>query len=171
MKLPHALTAIVALTFLISTNAHAEDEGEVKSRVEAWVATFNDNDPKAMVDFYENTEDIDMLVSAGLWHHGIDEIANAYKEDKKHWNYYDSNLKNLHVRNLGAFAVVAFEHLFKLRSLHEDLNLQIHIRTTMTLRKIGSDWKIVSEHSSAIHGIERATVITEKKEVAGGKGG
>jgi ketosteroid isomerase-like protein len=166
MKLPLYIPATISLILAVFVypSAHAEEKNPVKDRVNTWVATFNENDPEAMVDFYEDTEDLDMLVSAGLWHRGIGEVRKAYQKDKENWKYHDSNSRNLRIRNLGEVALVSFEHRFKLSSMHEDLGLQIHIRTTMTLRKVGSEWKIVSEHSSAIDGIERVTVIANKGE-------
>jgi len=149
---------------LLGPSVYAEEESLVKERVDAWVETFNENDPEGMADFYEDTEDLDMLVSAGLWHRGIREVKKAYENDKKYWEYYDSNAKKRHIRVLENMALVSFEHRFKLRSLEKDLNLQIHIRTTMTMRKIDSEWKIVSEHSSPINGIDRVREITNDRE-------
>jgi ketosteroid isomerase-like protein len=163
---PHlCIISIISLiiTVLAGPVAQAEED-RVKNRVEAWVAAFNENKPEKMASFYENTEDLDMLVSAGLWHRGIGEIKKAYEKDEKSWAYYDSSSRNLRIRDLGDVALASFEHRFKLRSLDEDMKFQVHIRTTMTLRKIDSEWKIVSEHSSAIHGVERATVVNEEDD-------
>ncbi len=149
----------LALSLLIGPPIQAE-ERTAGETVQAWAASFNGNNAQRMSDFYEESEEVDMLVSVGLWHRGITGVREAYLEDEENWHYYDSGLKNLRVRDLGEVALASFEHQFKLHSLEDGVRLQIHVRTTMALRKVGNEWKIASEHSSGIRGTERVTVIS-----------
>lgn len=84
-----------------------------------------------ILKFYEKSDDLEMWVSVGMCHHGFEEMYKAYEVDSKGIVYYDSTIKNV----------------------------QVHISTTSTLRKVDSNWYIVLEHSSLIRGIERAVRI------------
>ncbi|WP_269541740.1 nuclear transport factor 2 family protein [Cerasicoccus fimbriatus] len=59
----------------------------------------------------------------------------------------------------GDTALVSFEHFFKYYVRPDKSRWQIHIRTTMPLRREGDGWKIIQEHSSPIQDIPRATRI------------
>lgn len=118
--------------------------------IKRWGQDFNKNDPKIISKFYEQSEDLDMLVSVGLWHKGFDEMFAAYKGDSEQIEYYDSTLKDLKVRTFDNTALVSFKHLFKFKVLATGERVQVHIRTTSTLRKIDGKWLIVLEHSSPI---------------------
>ena len=151
-----------ALILLLSVgSAGAEEEATLESRVKEWAAAFNKNDPKLMAGFYDNTEELNMMVSMGLWWKGIEEVKTIYKEDAKHVVYYDSKVQNVRLRDLGDTGLAAFEHLYKLKAIDGWPKFRVHIRTTMTWRKMAGDWKIVSEHSSAMDGVERILRLYE----------
>ena len=85
-----------------------------------------------------------------------------YHHDMKAIHFYDSKSEEMKHRMLGDVAVVSFIHKFKYLIRETGERYRIHIRTTATLRKDKGSWKIVSEHSSPIQGIERAVMIEEE---------
>ncbi|BCX47501.1 L-asparaginase [Haloferula helveola] len=131
----------------------------VEARVKAWASSLSKNDPEVMGAFYEDSEELDMVDSGGRWHHGLDEVKESYRESQREWTCSDSVPLRLEVRVFGDVAVAAFEHRYKARMSGNGVNLQIHKQTTMTLRKVDGQWKIVSEHSSPIEGIPMAIQI------------
>lgn len=128
----------------------------------AWVSAYDKNDAETMVSFYDRSDDTECLVSVGLWLKGYGEIKDMYVQDMKAIHFYDSKAEGMKHRMLGDVAVVSFIHKFKYLVQDTGEHYRIHIRTTATLKKDKDDWKIVSEHSSPIKGIERALMI--KKE-------
>lgn len=129
----------------------------------AWVDEYNKNDAKAIVAYYDRSEDTDCLVSVGMWLKGFKEIEKMYQADMKAIHFYESKAEGMKHRILGDVAVVAFIHKFKYLIRDSGERYRIHIRTTATLRKDKDSWKIVSEHSSPIKGIERAKIIQREQ--------
>ncbi|MBD3676086.1 MAG: nuclear transport factor 2 family protein [Planctomycetaceae bacterium] len=158
------LLALPLVAFLTTTVFAHESEQQKKSPREFiadWVTTFNKNNPALQTAFYEQSEEIEVLVSSGFRHQGYKAVQKAYTEDQKNLHYYDSEARNISTRVLDDTALVTFEHLFKIQFLEDDSRWQIHIRTTSVLRNIKGEWKIVLEHSSSIRGVERMIPIEE----------
>jgi len=154
MKILSWLWIVLATTTWLSAQ---ETPSEFMQR---WVEAYNANNGEVMASFYENSEEVDCLVSAGIWLRGFKEIREMYINDMKAVRFYESAAEQMRHRQLDEnTAVVSFIHKFKyeLRDLGE--HSRTHIRTTVTLRRIGRIWKIASEHSSAIQGIERVQSI------------
>jgi len=128
-----------------------------------WVEGYNKNDAKLITAFYDESEEIDVLVSFGVWLRGFEAVKKMYGADMQAARFYDSKAEGMKSRVVGEVAVVSFIHKFKYEIREESVKYRIHIRTTTTLRKAGDSWKIISEHSSAIKGIERAVLIKEEK--------
>ena len=148
---------ILFLTSLIASAGQTPSEF-----MTAWVDVFNKNDAKAIVAYYDRSEETDCLVSVGLSFKGFKEIEKMYHQDMKAIHFYDSKCEQMKHRMLGDVAVVSFIHKFKYLIRETGVRYRIHIRTTATLRKDNGSWKIVSEHSSPIQGIERAVMIENK---------
>jgi len=127
----------------------------------AWVDEYNKNDAKAIVEYYDESEETDCLVSFGMWFKGFKNIEKMYHRDMKACQFYDSKAEEMKHRMLGDVAVVSFVHKFKYMIHESGAHYRVHIRTTATLRKDKESWKIVSEHSSPIKGIQRAILIPE----------
>ena len=151
------------LTFSALANASEISEASSKEFIQSWAKSFNKNDPKAISAFYEKDKRVDMLVSVGLWLHGYDAILESYTTDMKLLKFSDSKIKNLRSRVFDKTALVSFEHFFKYRILSDNTLWSIHIRTTTTLKHTDEGWRIVMEHSSPIKGVNRATLIEQKK--------
>ncbi|SHK40850.1 hypothetical protein SAMN02745181_3747 [Rubritalea squalenifaciens DSM 18772] len=134
-----------------------DNEGRIKEWFKGWVQTFNEDDPKKMMAFYDDGEDsanLDMLVSVGRWHHGREEARKAYEGDAEVLDYYDSQAVDLKVRYLGGnYALVSFQHHFKYKVKEDGRKFQVKIRTTMTLKWLNGNWKIVQEHSSPMENV------------------
>ena len=141
---------------IFTTNLLAETPSDFIKR---WAEDFNKNDPKVISKFYEKSDELDMLVSVGLWHQGFDEMFNAYKKDSEQIKYYDSTIKDVKVRTFDNTALVSFKHLFKFKVFATGERVQVHIRTTSTLRRKEGKWLIVMEHSSPIMDQPRAILI------------
>ena len=149
---------------LIVSTVIASAQQSPSDFMNAWVDTYNKNDAKIIVSYYDQSEDTDCLISAGLWRRGYKQIKDMYFQDMKDVRFYDSRAEGMKHRILGDTAVVSFVHKFKYAVREVGVHYRIHIRTTATLRRYKESWKIVSEHSSAIDGIERATIV--KRDVA-----
>ena len=133
----------------------------------AWVNEYNKNDAKSIVAYYDRSEDTDCLVSVGMWLKGFKQIEQMYNQDMQACHFHDSKAEGMKHRRLGDVAVVSFVHKFKYLIHDTGERYRIHIRTTATLRKDKDTWKIVSEHSSPIKGIERAKLIKREQDAAG----
>ncbi len=138
--------------------AVAEAPAEFMTR---WVKTYNQNDAKLITAFYDESEDVDCLVSVGLWVRGYDAISKMYREDMAAVRFHDSKAEKMRSRIEGNTALVSFIHRFKYEIRETGDVYRIHIRTTATLLKDGESWKIIGEHSSPINGIERAVLVEE----------
>jgi len=125
-----------------------------------WVKAYNTNDAESISDFYEKSEKIDLLVSEGFWLTGHDAVQKMYNNDMKVLRFYDSSAEEMKHRIIDNIALVSFIHKFKYLIKESKENYAIHIRTTATLRKTKNGWKIMSEHSSAINGIQRKSLIS-----------
>ena len=156
------LKTIVLVTafFWMASSSFAVDENNSPKQVIAeWASTFNKNDSKAIVDFYEQSEDIELIMSAGIYKHGYLAIERTYKDDFKAVRFYDSKAKKMSVREIGDTALVTFEHQFKSEIKKDGSRWRVHIRTSSILGRKNGQWKIVLEHSSPINGIERYVEI------------
>lgn len=130
----------------------------------SWAAEYNKNDANSIVAYYDHSDDTECLASGGMWLKGFKEIERMYHQDMKAVHFYDSKAEDMKHRILGEAAVVSFIHKFKYLIQDTGESYQIHIRTTATLLKDKDSWKIVSEHSSPIKGIERAKIIPREQE-------
>lgn len=150
--------SILALALgVMASTAAEETPSEFMLR---WVEAYNGNNAEVMASFYENSEEVDCLVSAGIWLRGFKEIREMYFKDMKAVRFYNSEAEQMRHRLVGkGTAVVSFIHKFKYELRDLGQHSRTHIRTTVTLRQVGTKWKIVSEHSSAIQGVERVEMI------------
>jgi ketosteroid isomerase-like protein len=157
MKVVMAVFASLASSSL----AVEETDDSPKQFITDWVATFNKNDPELLSTFYDQSEELEVIVSAGVRHHGYKAVQKFYIDDHKPVRFYDSKATNISTRILADTALVTFEHQFKVRITEDDSCWQVHVRTTSVLHRIDGKWKIVLEHSSPIRGTERVTRILE----------
>lgn len=149
------------MLILCNSTAQAEnpaDEG-VKKFIKNWAEAFNKNDTEKHVEFYDQSDKTEMVISAGMRHKGIKEIRTAYEKDQKEIRYSDSSIKIKSIRVLGETALISFEHKFRINVISDKSKWQVHIRTTTVLHKIKNQWKIVLEHSSPIQGIDRIQAV------------
>lgn len=154
------LIAPALILLMVSVLPQAEeDEANVQRIMDAWVESFNENDPEKISAFYEMDERVEMLVSNGLALRGHKAISNSYARDMKGVRFFDSESRKMKIRVFDQTALVSFVHRFKYEILADGTARQVHIRTTTTLRHTNDGWLIVMEHSSPIHGIERERVI------------
>ncbi|MEM6885894.1 MAG: hypothetical protein AAF571_12770, partial [Verrucomicrobiota bacterium] len=61
----------------------------------AWVEEFNQNDPAAIIAYYDESEDTDCLVSFGLWLKGFEQIKQMYHQDMTACQFYDSKAEEM----------------------------------------------------------------------------
>jgi len=127
--------------------------------MKAWVATFNQSDANKILAYYDSSEETDCFVSMGRSFKGYKKISQMYQQDMTALRFYDSTSEAMKHRIVGEAAVVSFIHKFKYVIKETNVHYRIHIRTTVVLKKDKNSWKIISEHSSPIKGIERAKVI------------
>lgn len=162
MRYSKMIVAMAVFASLASSSfAVEETDDSPKQFIKDWAATFNKNDPKLLLAFYDQSEEIEVIISAGIRHRGYKSVKKAYVDDHKQVRFYDSKPTDISTRILGDTALVTFEHQFKTRFTEDDSRWQVHIRTTSVLNRINGKWKIVLEHSSPIHGTERYTQIQE----------
>jgi len=162
MRYYKMIVALAVITSLEASSFGDERKGDSpKQFITDWASTFNKNDPKLQLAFYDRSEEIEVILSAGLRHHGYKAVQKMYTDDQKLLRYYDSTAADISTRILGDTALITFEHQFKIRFTEDDSRWQVHIRTTSVLNRINGNWKIVLEHSSPIRGTERFTRIQE----------
>ncbi len=147
----------------LASSSFAADETDEspKQFITDWAATFNKNDPKLQSAFYDQSEELEVIISAGVRHHGYKAVQKAYTDDLKSVRFYDSTATKISTRIFGDTALITFEHQFKTRFTEDDSRWQVHVRTTSVLNRNEGKWKIVLEHSSPIRGTERYTRIQE----------
>lgn len=153
-NLPFALAVIASLWVSSSFAAEPTDESPQKF-IQSWAEAFNTNDPEKLSAFYDPSEELEVIVSAGVRHHGYKALKQAYVGDSRNVYFYDSQVSNLSTRVLGETALVTFEHQFKVRFKTDNTRWQVHIQTTTVLHRTQGEWKIVLEHSSPIEGTSR----------------
>lgn len=153
------LTLVLALSGIPLALAAEEAEPKPQQIIQQWAATFNKNDAELLSAFYDRSDELEVVVSAGVRHRGFDALKKAYVDDMAAVQFYDSAAIEPSTRILGDTAIVSFEHKFKARIKQDNSRWQIHIRTTTVLKRMDGEWKIVLEHSSPIMGIERFTPI------------
>lgn len=160
-------TPSIMRTFLIVllSSVLASAQQSPRAFMTSWGAAFNKNDAKTLVSYYDPSEDTDCLVSDGTSRNGFKLIKEMYEQDMKAVHFYDSKTEEMRHRILGNAAVVSFVHKIKFLIRETGEHRQIHVRTTAALRKDNKSWKIVSEHSSPIKGIERAKTIQKDGQV------
>ncbi len=151
------------MTGLLTQPAMADEQTDQTPEqfIKQWAAAYNKNDPTLMTDFYEQSKDVDVIISAGIRHRGFKALQKAYTDDFKAVRFYDSRPINISSRMIGDIALVTFEHQFKSRVIQDDSRWRVHVRTTSVLKQIKGRWKVVLEHSSPIHGTERVVSIEE----------
>lgn len=149
----------VAMVIIAVSNHSLFAEKATADNAEAfakkWVAAYNENDVKKQIAFYENSKKLQVIVSAGVQHNGYDEMKQAYVDTFRDFETTDSEAKKLKTNLFGETAIVTFEHRFKIRHRTENFRLQFHIRTSMVLKHVEGQWKIIHEHSSPIADINR----------------
>lgn len=155
MHLQRLYLVIVATVMLASSSwSYAAEEADPKPQqiIQQWAATFNKNDAELLSAFYDRSDELEVVVSAGVRHRGFDALKKAYVDDMAAVQFYDSAVIEPATRILGDTAIVSFEHKFKTRIKQDNSRWQIHIRTTTVLKRMDGEWKIVLEHSSPIMG-------------------
>ena len=159
----HRTALSLLVTICIARASHAEEAigDSAENVIKDWVATVNKNDPERLLAFYDASEEMEVVVSAGLRYRGYKALQKAYKDAFKEVRHYDSSAREVSARILGDSAFVTFEHMFKIQVAADDSRWQVHIRTTSVLHRSEDKWKIVLEHSSPIRGVERMTRIEE----------
>ncbi|MFP6885736.1 MAG: nuclear transport factor 2 family protein [Roseibacillus sp.] len=139
-----------------AAGAEEDTNGEtLEAFVKRWVESFNGNNANRTLAFYDKAEDLEVIVSVGKRFRGYREWSEILRADVAMLRFSGSKAQSLVVRTLGDTALASFEHRFEVREKKSGTGLfRAHIRTTMTLRRIGGLWRIVLEHSSPIFGIE-----------------
>lgn len=157
------LAMIVVVAMVMTSRVFAADKNDLSPEqiIEKWAATFDKNDAERLSAFYDRSDELEVVVSAGVRHHGFEALKKAYVDDFEAVHFYDSHIIKPSTRILGDTAIVTFEHKFKVRFKEDQSRWQIHIRTTTVLKRMEGAWKIVLEHSSPIEGIERYTGIPD----------
>jgi len=154
------MITVATLFFCMASSAAAgKDDGSPKQFISNWASAFEKDDHKPLLDFYDQSEEVEMIVSAGTRIQGYREIQKSMKNDFNGVKFSDSEIEKVTVRKLGDTALIAFEHKFKLEFKENKTRWQAHIQTTSVLNRKGGVWKIVLEHSSPIKGIDRYVQI------------
>ena len=153
------MTWVWLAIFSLRISAAEAEAGTLEARAKAWVESYNSNKLATMMEFYEDSDKLDILVSVGISNKGKVEYKKLLAQDIAHITFSDSKSEKLSVREMGEFGVVAFVHKFKYKVKQTGEIFQVHIRTTMTWRKIDAKWKIIQEHSSPIIDIPRNKLI------------
>ena len=163
MKLYKTVPLLVAIVLLTSSLVAQQEKSEAgkepQSVVSNWAAAYNSNDADALSEFYEQSKEIEMITSSGNRFHGYDAVQKGYVDDFKRIRFYDSKADKISTRVIGNVALALFEHQFKMEFKEDNSKWRVHIRTTSVLKRSDGRWKIITEHSSAIRGIERMTRI------------
>jgi ketosteroid isomerase-like protein len=154
-------TSLLTLLIPLLSTALAVVGGTPAKCMSRWVESYNGNDAKVMASFYEDSRDVDCLVSAGLWLKGHEDISAMYRDDMNAIRFYGSGSENMNARVSGDTAVVSLIHRFNYEIRESPEKYRIQIRTTATLLRDGESWNIISENSSPTEGIERAVSIEE----------
>lgn len=154
-----ALLCLATIVAIAATEGPKPAPGSPEKFVADWAAAFNENDPEKHFAFYLDSEKTEMIGSSGKRWVGGAAIREDYQVAKEQLHFFDSKTVGLTINDLGDTALASFEHLFKWRVLADQSEWQLHIRTTMVLKKVDSSWKIVLEHSSPIIDIPRKAAL------------
>ena len=159
-KLIATLLATIILP-LVSSSCNAQEGDSPKQFIAKWASSFNENDAKALLKFYDRSEDTELVMSAGIRKQGYSAIQDTYKSDFKAARFTDSKITKVSERKFGETALLTFDHQFKLKLKQDGSRWQVHIRTSTVLGRKNGQWKILLEHSSPINGIDRHVRIKD----------
>lgn len=161
MRCDRMIVAMAVLASLVSLSRAEGAEQSPEQFIKDWATAFNKNKPDLLCEFYDQSEELDVVISAGIRHHGFKAVQKAYTDDMKQVRFYDSRATEISTRILKDTALVTFEHQFRSEINGDGSHWQIHVRTTSVLHRIGGRWKIVLEHSSPIRGTDRVTPVSD----------
>jgi uncharacterized protein (TIGR02246 family) len=156
-------TLSVSLVCLITTASYAEDSvvDSAEKMIREWADALNRNDAAQLLEFYNESEQTEVVVSGGVHYQGYKAIRRINKETFENVRFYDSAATIVKTRRFGDTATATFEHRFRIQVADDDSRWQVHVRTTAVLHRFDGQWKIVVEHSSPIRGVERMTRIED----------
>ena len=164
MKTEFVYVIVVSMFVCCLTPLSHADEATADSAskfIKSWAAAYTQNDPVRMMQFYDQSPETEIVISAGVIFQGHEAIKELYDESKREVRFLKSDTKNLRTRLLGNTAVVTFEHVFETEHLSEKSRWRGHVRTSSILHRIEDKWRIVHEHSSPIHGIDRISPVED----------
>jgi len=154
--------AVVMLSSSLVGQQEKRESGKgPQSVVSNWAAAYDSNDANALVEFYEQSKEIEMITSSGNRFHGYDAVQKGYVDDFRRIRFYDSKADKISTRVIENVALASFEHRFKMEFKEDHSKWRVHIRTTSVLKRSGGKWKIIREHSSSIRGVERMMRIDD----------
>ena len=164
--------AIFAVSLVTNCAAHAQlrvQEQRLTSMgqfVNDWCNALNQNDAEKQMSFYANTDVVQVITSDGVLLRGSTAIKEVYMKANRKVEFHDSRTSKQHGTLSGDNAIVTFEHRFNVRTIPDGQRFARLIRTVMFLTNHNGAWKISSEHSSPIHGVQATTKLeTEKIDI------
>ena len=149
---------VVGLVMFSSVEGQDKKDDSLKKFAETWVESFSKNKADELLKFYEQSDKLEVRTSSGVKAVGIKALKRMYAEEMGEVKFSDSKASKVVIRQFESFAVVSFEHKFKITT-PDDTKLQAHIQTVMVLKKSDGKWLIVNEHSSTIRDIPRLKEI------------
>lgn len=145
------------VVFSCGTFSYAQEKKDVSPErtLHQWAEALKSSKVGNVMTFYEDSEDVLLIVSRGHARKGTDAVRKEYEAAFAEVTFDRVVLDSLSVRQSGqiAWAVCRFKAD---TTLHADKSRwRLDIRTSFVLNRIDGTWKIVLEHSSPVAGVPR----------------
>jgi ketosteroid isomerase-like protein len=154
--------AVVVFLLTLSVIAVGQTQSEdqaVRDFIDNWCAAFVQHDTDTMVDHYLDSPGTQLIVSGGDQYSGFAAITEIYKQSFEEVEFASVRMQDLTIAVAGNTAFVTGKFSAETRVRDIDQSYMTQCRTSLSLARVGEDWKIVGEHSSPLPGVERIARI------------
>jgi ketosteroid isomerase-like protein len=126
-----------------------------KEAIESWAKAFTAKEPADVLRFYDESEDLLLILSSGHQINGYAAVSEQYHKGFREVAFFESQVTELSAEQQQDVAWVTCRHRAKFRVLADNTKFQLEVRTTFVLKRHKDTWRIVLEHSSPIAEVPR----------------
>lgn len=150
-----SIMAAAGLCCLSPTVGHAAGDATAEEVLRKWAVALSEGSVDKMAAFYEDSEDVLAIQSAGRVRGGPAEIRKEYGAAFQEVVFERATLADLSVRQSGDVAWATCELRANTIRNSDNTKLTLRVYTSFVLKFSGRTWKIVLEQSTPIAGIPR----------------
>ena len=155
MRARHVLVVVTLVSACLPVQAEATAVTSCRDFLRQWVQALTTGNLDAITSFYEDSEEVIVILSTGHVRAGHDAIRREYEAALREVVFEDVSFQVLKIREADgvAWATGRFKALTRRKSDRSRWKLEIY--TSLVLKRKDKGWWIVSEQSTAIDGVPR----------------